>query len=146
MSNEHEHEEVGLRCTELAPLWGVSERQARNIFARLEQMGFLIDFDYHGTRVLPAAVAHAVKACRQAGVDIETLTERYEMRRYYLRRLDVPLEHALVDLLEMRTEVVILREIVGALHRSLAGGTQRLDFTVPSDWGWLGVPDPRLGL
>lgn len=67
------------------------------------------------------------------------------MRRY-LRPAAAPADDQLTDLLELRTEVGILREVLGELHKSLSQGSQRYGYQAPQNWGFLGLPDPRRGL
>ncbi len=134
-----------LKTSALASMWGVSERQARNVVATLEHIGFRLEVDNHGARQLALAVAAAVKATRQAGLELATLRDREDMKRYL--RPDVsPADDPFTDLLELRTEVSILREVLGELHKSLGQGSQRYGYVAPQNWGFLGLPNPRRGL
>jgi hypothetical protein len=134
-----------LKTSALAAMWNVSERQSRNITAALEQLGFRLEVDFHGGRQLPLTVATAVKATRQAGLELSTLRDRPDLASY-LRPDAAPADDPLTDLLELRAEVAILREVLGELHKSLSGGSQRYGFRAPVSWSFLGVPDPRRGL
>lgn len=134
-----------LRPRDLEQLWNLSPRQTRNIMTELERLGFILTAHYRGARQLPRPVAEAVRATRQAGTELASLTARSDMR-VYVRSDLAPVQHELVDTLELRTELSIMREVIGALHHSLSSGSQRLGYAAPLSWDWLGVPDPRRGL
>lgn len=134
-----------LKTNAVASMWGVSERQTRNIMSALEQLGFKLEVDFHGARMLPLAVAAATKAVRQAGLELASLRDREDMTRF-LRPDAAPADDAFTDLLELRTEVSIVREVLGELTRSLSGGSRRYGYTAPTSWAFLGLPDPRRGL
>lgn len=136
---------TNLKTSACAALWGVSERQARNLFAQLEAVGFQLEVDYHGGRLLPLAVATAAKSVRQVGLELASLRDRNDLKQH-LRPDAAPADDKLPDLIELRTDVSILREIVGALHKSLSSGSTRLGYVAPTDWGFLAVPDPKRGL
>lgn len=138
-------DDTPLKTGALAALWNVSERQARNIMTALEQTGFRLETDFHGARQLPLTVATAAKAVRQAGLELSTLKDREDMRPY-LRPDAAPADDPLTDLLEVRCELAVLRETLGELHKSLAGGSQRYGYTPPQNWAFLGLPDPKRGL
>lgn len=137
-------ENTVLKTSALSAMWGVSERQTRNILSQLEQFGFRLEVSNHGARELPLAVASAVKATRQAGLDLSTLRDREDLQRHLNPKAatDDPLE----TLVDMRAEVAIIREILGALEQSLSGGSVRYGFSPPQNWGFLAVPSPRRGL
>lgn len=138
-------DETLLKTAALASMWNVSERHARNIMTALEQLGFKLEVDFHGARQLPLAVAAATKAARQAGLELATLRDRDDLKPFF-RPDTAPADDPLTDLVEVRCELAIVREVVGALHRSLAGGSQRFGYTPPQNWSFLGLPDPRKGL
>jgi hypothetical protein len=134
-----------LKPSALAPMWNISERQTRNVLAQLERLGFKLETDYHGGRQLPLTVATVVKAVRQAGLELSTLRDRPDMAPF-LRPDAAPAADTLTDLLEMRAEVAILREVLAELHKSLSQGSQRLGYVAPQSWSFVGVPDPKRGL
>lgn len=134
-----------LKPSALASMWGVSERQTRNILAQLEHIGFRLEIDNHGARQLPLAVAAATKAVRQAGLELSSLQGREDLKRY-VRPDAAPADDPLTDLLELRCEVSILREVLGELHKSLGQGSQRYGYQAPTSWAFLGLRNPRRGL
>lgn len=134
-----------LKPSALAPMWNISERQTRNVLSQLEQLGFKLEIDYHGGRQLPLTVATAVKAVRQAGRELSTLRDRPGMAPF-LRADAAPAEDPLTDLVELRAEVAIIREVLGQLHKSLSGGSQRYGFQAPTSWSFIAAPDPKRGL
>lgn len=134
-----------LRAPEFAALLGVNERRARQLLSELESAGFQLTTVQHGARAIPKPLAAAVRACRQAGLELTALRSRADLAPYLCP--DAPLAEAeAVDLLELRTELAIVREILSATLNSLSSGSQKLGYTAPSDWGFLAVPDPRRGL
>jgi hypothetical protein len=125
-----------LRTAQLIPLWGVKERSVRYILSELENFGAVLEIDYYGARKVPAPLAHAVAAARKEGRGLETLVNDSELRRFFRRGPDT-----LAELIELRAEAAIQREMLGALWGSLQKGISRP--TPNISWGHLALPDPR---
>lgn len=128
------------RAAQLAVVWGVSDRQVRRILSELETLGFVLEPDDYGTRRVPVSLALAVQGARSKGQALSTLTDNPDLASYRKRGDD-----ALANLIELRTEVTILREVVGEVYRAIQQGASNLSYR-PMDFKGLGVPDPRRGL
>lgn len=125
-----------LKPSQAAALWGISDRGARYVLSELEALGAELQTDYYGARLLPERLANGVAAARKAGQPLETLLNEPELKRYFRREAD-----PLAELVELRAECAIMREMMGALWGSLQKGVSR----PPTDisWGYLALPDPR---
>ncbi len=135
-----------LRAAEFAALLGVNERRARQVLGELESLGFNLEVGPYGARLIPAGLAGAVRAARARGRELGALRLDESLSKY-LRNDDQDDDlDVLALLIEARGEQAILREVVGALHRSLASGSMRLGYVAPNSWDFLGVPDPKRGL
>lgn len=128
------------RATQLAVVWGVSDRRVRTILSELETLGFELDPGDYGARRVPVDLALAVGVARSKGQALSTLTDNPDLASYRKRGDD-----ALANLIELRTEVTILREVVGEVYRAMQLDTSNLSYR-PTDFKGLGVPDPRRGL
>ena len=123
-------------------LWGASDRSVRRLMAQLEALGFALPIDDHGSRRVPETVALAVGVCREQGRPLEELTHQGELQGYLRRDAD---PDPLAELIELRTEVTILREVIGEVYRAMILDTSNLSYR-QTDFKGLGVPDPRRGL
>ncbi len=135
-----------LRASELAALLGVNERRSRQLLGELEALGFALETGQYGSRLCPAGLAAAVKVARAQGRELASLRLDESLRTYLKPdRLEPELD-PLTLLIEGRTEVSIVREVLGELHRSLSGGSQRYGYAAPTSWAFLGVPEVKRGL
>lgn len=128
------------RPAQLAVLWAVKDRQVRTILSELETLGFVFETDDYGARRVPTSLALAVQGARSKGQALSALRDEPDLAPY-LRRGDDPL----ANLIELRTEVTILREVVGEVYRAMQLDASSLSYR-PTDFKGLGVPDPRRGL
>lgn len=128
------------RPTQLTVFWGVKDRQVRTILSELETLGFAVEVDDYGARCIPVAVAMAVQAARAKGVPLVELKGDPELAPYFKHAPDL-----LAELIELRTEVTILREVIGEIYRAMILDTSSLSYRA-TDFKGLGVPDPRRGL
>lgn len=135
-----------LRPSELAALLRVSERRARQILGELEALGFTLPVAPHGARMIPSGLAGAVRAARARGHELPALRLDESLARYLKNDDQDDDLDVLALLIEARGEQAVLREIIGALHKSLASGSMRLGYVAPADWSFLGVPDPKRGM
>lgn len=135
-----------LRPPEFAALLGVKERRARLILGELEALGFNLEVAQHGARLIPAGLAGAVRAARARGHELPALRLDEGLAKY-LRNDDQDEDlDPLALLIETRGEVAIMREVLGALYKSLASGSMRYGYVAPQNWDFLAVPDPKRGL
>lgn len=128
------------RSAQLVALWGVSERRVRTILSELEALGFVLETDDYGARRVPIGLALAVQGARSRGQLLETLIGDLELAPYFKRAPD-----PLAEVIELRTEVTILREVIGEVYRAMILDTSSLSYR-QTDFKGLGVPDPRRGL
>ena len=128
------------RPAQLAVFWGVKDRQVRTILSELEALGFLLEVHDYGARRIPVPLATAVQAARSKGVPLAELKGDPELRRYQRHEPD-----PLAEAIEVRTEVTILREVIGEVYRAMVLDTPSLSYRA-TDFKGLGVPDPRRGL
>lgn len=128
------------RAAQLATVWGVSDRRVRTILSELETHGFALGVADYGARHVPVELALAVQIARSKGQGLATLRDEPNLAPY-LKRGDDPL----TNLIELRTEVTILREVVGEVYRAMQLDSSNLSYR-PTDFKGLGVPDPRRGL
>lgn len=135
-----------LRPPEFAALLRVSERRARQVLGKLEALGFNLPVAPHGARMIPGGLAGAVRAARARGHELPALRLDESLAKYLRQGDDGDDLDPLALLIEARGEVAVLREIVGALHRSLSSGSMRLGYVAPQNWDFLAVPDPKRGL
>lgn len=135
-----------LRPSEFAAVLGVSERRARQVLGELEALGFDLEITQHGARLIPGGLAGAVRAARARGHELPALRLDEGLSKYLKNDDEGDDLDPLALLIEARGEQAILREVVGALHRSLASGSMRLGYVAPSSWDFLGVPDPKRGM
>ncbi len=126
-----------LRTAQLANTWGLSDRSVRKILGELAALGFSLEPDDYGSRRVAEPLALSVAAYRDAGKALSGLVDEPDLQRYLNREAD-----PLAAVIELQTEVHILREVLGELYRAT-----NLDLNpMPPDWRGLGVPDPRRGL
>ncbi len=128
------------RPAQLAVFWGVKDRQVRTILSELEVLGFALETDDYGARRIPVAVAMAVQAARSTSVPLAKLKGDPELAPYFKREPD-----PLAEVIELRTEVTILREVIGEVYRAMILDAPSLSYR-QTDFKGLGVPDPRRGL
>lgn len=128
------------RAAQLAVVWGVSDRQVRRILAELETLGVDLEGDDYGARRVPIELALAVQVARSRGQLLATLQDAPELAPYFKREPD-----PLAEVIELRTEVTILREVVGEVYRAMILDAPSLSYR-QMDFKGLGVPDPRRGL
>lgn len=126
-----------LRTAQLAATWGLSDRRVRTILGELVTLGFDLEVDDYGGRKIPEALALAVGVYRSAGKPLAGLVNEPSLQLHLKREAD-----PLASIIELQTEVHILREVLGELYRAT-----NMDLSpTPPDWRGLGVPDPRRGL
>ena len=111
----------------------------------LETLGFELETDYYGARLVPAAVVRAVRAARAEKRGLDTLRTDPTLRSFLKRSGRNEDVDALEALIEARGELAIMRELVGAMHQALQGLATPASYQEPS-WSFLDLPDPRLGL
>lgn len=128
------------RSAQLATVWGVSDRRVRTMLSELETLGFALEVDDYGARRVPVGLALAVQVVRSRGQALAALRGQPELAPYL--KWD---DDQLANLIELRTEVTILREVVGEVYRAMQLDTSSLSYR-PTDFKGLGVPDPRRGL
>lgn len=128
------------RPAQLAAIWGVSDRRVRVILSELETFGFVLETDNYGARRLPEALTLAVRRCRDASRPLADLPLEPGLQNY-LRRGPDPL----ADLIELRADQAILREVIGAVWQAASLGTHPNAYK-NVDWRFLGLPHPRRGL
>jgi len=120
--------------------WGLSDRSVRKVLGELAALGFDLEPDDYGTRRVPEPLALSVAAYRRDGKPLAGLVSEPDLKRYLARDPD-----PLATVIELQTEVHILREVVGELCRAMQLDASPLAYRAP-DWRGLAVPDPRRGL
>jgi len=129
-----------LRTAQLAITWRLSHRQVRTILGELTALGFDLEVDDYGARRVPEPLALAVGMYRDAGKPLAGLVDEVDLQRYLRREAD-----PLASVIELQTELHILREVVGEVCKAMQMDASPLSYAAP-DWRGLGVPDPRRGL
>jgi hypothetical protein len=123
-----------LRSGQLDTFWGITQRHTLNIIAELEGLGFVFKPDYYGARQIPLEVATAVRDLRTKEKPLSELLLRADLEAFRGSEMDT-----LEVLIENRAELAVLRETVGAVWKSLQGGSP-----IPQlDWRSLGLPSAR---
>lgn len=128
------------RPAQLAAVWGVSDRRVRMILSELETLGFALEVDTYGARRLPEAVTRAVNNYRDLDRPLADLALEPGLRPYLKRDPD-----PLAELIELRADQAILREVIGAVWQAASLGTHPNAYK-NVDWRFLGLPHPRRGL
>lgn len=125
-----------LTTSELVRLWTVSERTVRSTLARLETLGFSLERDPSGARLVPLALARAVQDVRLNGEPLESLRSRTDL----LPPPEVQDPTLFELMVEARASLSVLRETVNALAVRLED-TDPMRFSIL--WPNFALPDPR---
>lgn len=133
-----------ITTADFGSLLGVKPRRARQILAEAAAVGFQLEADRYGTRLVPRPLAFALKAAHAAGRDVAALRLDVSLHAFLARDARAVEPDAIDVLIYTAAEVAIVREAVGALTAA-AGGLNGGDYQAPA-WTNLGLPDPRLGL
>jgi len=128
MESEH------LTTSDLAALLGLTQRRAQQLMAALEALGFQVQRDRFGGRLIPRGLGELVARVREEGKDLEALLSMPEARPYLGASPSVSLGE------EIGRAVYSLRQVRKALAT--------LGASLPSwppRWAWqeAGLADPR---
>jgi hypothetical protein len=134
-----------LRPPQVAALWGLSERQARNITAQVEALGFRLAPDSSGARLVPPGLAAAVRACRSGKRELSSLRLDPSLARYLTRGAASEELDTFELLLFVATEVSIIREVCAVATNALSVGAAATSYRRFS-FANAGLPDPRSSL
>lgn len=133
---------------DFSSLLGVKPRRGRQILAEAEAVGFQLEADRNGSRLVPRKLAVAIKAAHAAGREVAALRLDASLSAFLARDARAVEPDPLDVLIFTATELAIMREAIAALSAAAAAAAAGLvggDFKPPV-WSNLGLPDPRLGL
>ncbi len=126
-----------LNNSQFAQLLELSPRQAREISAKLESLGFTISRGLLGDRKIVLPLALAVKKARDADKPVKSLLSDASLTAFRSSEEVDPL----LILLQARADLSILRQGIAPIVAILREIEPNLSFN-PSD---LGLPDPESG-
>lgn len=130
---------------QFASFLGVKERRGRQLLAELELVGFALESDNRGARLIPRKVAEAAKAAHQGGKEFASLTLNPALTAYLRRDARGAEVDPLGVLIYVGGEIGICREAIAVLSETLTTGASRNSYRALS-YANAGLPDPRNGL
>ncbi len=130
---------------EFTSYMGVKERRGRQLMDELEAVGFKLETDNRGARLIPRKVAEAAKAAHQGGKELASLRLNAALTPYLQRDARGVEPDSLDVLIYTAGEVAIVREAVALLSEALSTGASRSSYRALS-FANASLPDPRQGL
>jgi hypothetical protein len=124
-----------LNTNAFAALLDRSPRQAREIFAKLESLGFVVSKGLMGDRKIPEALAVAVRKTRDADKPLKSLVSDPSLTAYRSKDEADPLQ----VLIQARADLSILRQGIAPI----VGVLEQLSPNTVFSWGERGLPDPE---
>jgi len=132
MESEH------LTTSDLAARLGLSLRRGQQLMAALEALGFQVQRDRYGGRLIPRGLVELVVRAREEGKDLEALLDLPEAWTYLRTHPGAALGEALGQVLHA---VALVRRALAALDRSSPlppwggrGGWEEAGLEAPGDW------------